>query len=67
MNQKKYQEQCLTTSKDSNPVLTKREKDKRTYQTNDKHGGVIKLIIKIPPSKLAQTIRSMLFRKAKRK
>ncbi len=51
----------------SNPVKTKREKDKRIYEVTDKEGGIWNLIIKTPPSKLAQKMRDILFTKAVKK
>ena len=67
MTQKQLQKQCSDTSKEFKSEMVKRKGDKRIYQATDKNGGMIKLIIKIPASKLAQRIRSMLFKKIKRK
>lgn len=66
MNQKKPQKSCSATSREFNPVTTKRYGNKRIYETADKNGGVLTLIIKKPISKLAQKIRDMLFIKGKR-
>lgn len=52
---------------ESNPVKTKRENNKRIYEVTDKEGGIWSLIIRTPPSKLAQRIRDVLFTKAVKK
>ncbi len=66
MMKEKLPKQCSDTKQDSNPVKTERHGDKRIYESRVKEGGILKLIINIPSSKLVKKVRDMFFRRARR-
>jgi len=66
MNRKTLPKPCLDTNKEFRPVKVRKHGNKKVYEVNDKDGGILKLIVNLPTSKLAQKIRDMLFVKTKR-
>ena len=66
MNQRKQQKSCSHTNKEFNSVVSKREGDKRIFEIAHKDGGLLKLIMKTPLSKLGKTMKKIFYSKAAR-
>jgi len=67
MTQKKPQQQCSSTKPRLNLVKTKRLKNKRVYETGTKNGGLFKIVIPIPLSKLGKKARDFFFQRVSEK
>ena len=66
MNQKKSQKQCSGTKKEYQAVTTRKQGNKKVYELTDKKGGIFKLVLPLPITKLGQKLRNMFFQKTRK-
>ena len=67
MSLKKSQQQCSNTRKRYKNVGVKKKGRKKIYEASMIKGGLLRLIITTPASKLAQKVRDMFFQRMNEK